>query len=157
MGVAEDRAAFVEAVRDCAPADADEFGLIVDALIAWSAEHDWALHHVSASTQVQAVVKFALPGMAAPFWTAYPRKADGAKLSVVDSGGAVFPEAVRDEARRVLAALDGRVPEPGEAPTVALQRLRSTDAVRQVKRLLCRLLVAMGQEGETGAAPDPAE
>ena len=62
MCVAEDRGAFVGAERGRAHADADEFGRVVDSLVAWSAEHDWALRHVSAAGQAQAVVKFALLG-----------------------------------------------------------------------------------------------
>jgi len=55
--------------------------------------------------------------------------------------------AVRDEARRVLAGLDGREPQPNEAPTVSFRNLRTDDAVRRVKQLLCRLPVAVGDHG----------
>lgn len=139
-----DREAFIRVVRAYSPADADDFTRILDELIRWSREHDWAIEFVPHDGS-QSVVKFALPGMHAPFWTAYPRQADGAKLCAVDSVGSVFPEQVRTEARRILAELDGREPEPNEAPTVSFRALRSEDALRQVKRLFCQLLVEMGR------------
>ena len=131
MGVQEDREAFVRKVSTYAPDDAVEFGRIADSLITWSAEHDGALEHVSAEGQEQDVVKYAIPEMNAPFWTAYPRKADGAKLCVLDSD-TVFPSHLVTEARAELAEMDGREPKSNERPTVSFDRLRSPDAVRRV-------------------------
>ena len=142
MCISQDRTAFVDKVREYAPDDVNDFGRIADDLIAWSTQHDWAIQHAPRGDQKQAVVKFTLEGMNAPFWTAYPRKTDGAKLCVVDSED-VFPDSVRATARRVLAELDGRVPEENEAPTVSFQKLRSDEALRRVKQLLCHLMVEL--------------
>lgn len=144
MGVQQDLEAFVSKVRGYASDDAEEFGRIAASLIRWSEEHDWVLQHVSADAQDQDVVKYAIPGMKAPFWTAYPRQAGGAKLCVLDSDS-VFPDHLVAEARQELAGIDGRSPKENERPTVSFRHLRPPDAVRQVKRLLCRLLVEMGR------------
>ena len=45
MSIAQDQIAFVDKVREYAPSDADEFGRIVDDLIEWSTQHDWAIQH----------------------------------------------------------------------------------------------------------------
>ena len=139
MNPQADRDAFIAAVRRSTPQQAEEFAAVLDELLRWSEQHDWAIqfmHHEGS----QAVVKYCVPGVATPFWSAWPRQADGAKLCVLTDPHPRFPEADRDMARRELAALDGRTPEPTEVPTVSFQQLLSGEARRRVRALMCRLL-----------------
>src|SRR4051794_1532948 len=99
---ADDRAAFLEAVRNYAPAEAEAYGTALDDLIGWTRLQGEALQFVARDGE-QSIVKFCVPGVATPFWAAYPRKHDGAKLTVFPEPHADVPEEVRDLARQQLA------------------------------------------------------
>jgi len=116
-----------------------ECAVVLDRLIRWSMQQGNAVVFTPHSGS-QSLVKFCLPGMDTHIWSAWPRKADGAKLHVLTDPHPRFPEPLRDVARRELARLDGRQPKPNELPVVSFRNLRTEDAQRDLIALLSRLL-----------------
>jgi hypothetical protein len=134
------REAFLAEVERCCggPARAD-YAAALDHLIRWTQEQGSALVFTPHSGP-QKLVKFCVPGVETSFWSAWPRRADGAKLHVLTDPHPRFPESLREVARRELARLDGRQPKPGELPVVSFANLRSEAALRDVEAILSRSL-----------------
>jgi hypothetical protein len=119
-----------------------EYAEILHTLIGWSARQGEVIVFAPHDGP-QSLVKFCLPGMErnTHIWSAWPRKADGAKLHVLtDSNRQRFPEPLRELARRELARLDGRKPKAGELPVVSFRNLRTAGAQTSLMALLSQLL-----------------
>ncbi len=138
------KAAFLDAVQTLAPDRVGRFAVVLDDLVAWSEQFhprlQFVWHAGGRGSQRQHLVKYCVPGVPSPFWAAWPKGADGAKLSVLTDRGKEFPEHLREEARVELAAIDGREPKAGESPEVAFAQLIWPANRERVKALLARLL-----------------
>lgn len=141
--LAEARDAFLAEVgRSSGDAVRADYAAVLDAIIAWTERQGNALVFAPHAGS-QALVKFCIPGVETSFWSAWPRRADGAKLHLLTDPHPRFPEALRDVARRELARIDGRQPNPGELPVVSFSNLRSDKARRDLDALLSRLLAGI--------------
>jgi hypothetical protein len=156
---ADDRSAFLEAVRGYAPSKTKAYAVALDDLIGWTCLQGDDLRFVARDGD-QSIVKFCVPGVDTPFWAAYPRKVDGAKLTVFPEPHASIPEDVREMARQRLAEMEGDDPAPNSQPMVSFRVLEDCTVRERVKELfqemLRRLATRNSGEGtaERGAAPD---
>jgi hypothetical protein len=136
---ANDCKAFLQAVGGYAPTKNAVYANVLDDLIEWTRLQGDALHFVARDGD-QCIVKFCVPGVDTPFWAAYPRKHDGAKLTVFPEPHALIPEEVREWARRELAELEGRQPTPNSQPMVSFAVLQERTARERVKELFQKML-----------------
>jgi hypothetical protein len=128
-----------EVERSAGAAAGADYKQPLDELVRWSEQQAPALGFVPHGGS-QALAKYCLPGVKSSFWSAWPRRGDGAKLHVLTDPHPRFPEELREVARRELARLDGREAKPGEIPVVSFANLRSEQSRRDVEALLSRLL-----------------
>ena len=147
-GLSTERAPFLAKVGEYKPRRAVRIGEVLNALVEWSegrgGEIEFTPHTGSAGREPQALVKYCVPGVGTPFWAAYPRAADGAKLHVLTDPHPRFPEDLRREAREVLAGLDGRRPNPTECPVVSFETLADPAALASLLALLASVLDRLG-------------
>jgi len=94
---------------------------VLESLLRWSTEHSWGVSF--AARNPKGPIRFCVEGVTPPFWVLTPHTADGARLTLMTAAHPQFPEALREEARKELAQLDGRTPEPDEVPRVSCAKL----------------------------------
>jgi hypothetical protein len=90
---------------------------VLNDLVRWSDEQGLCV----SNQKPKGPISYCLEGVAAPFWTFAPHTGVGAKLTLL--ADRQFPEELREEARQVLAKLDGRTPEEDEVPSVGYLKL----------------------------------
>jgi len=113
--------AFFAKVERHTPDEVKRVRTVLNDLLQWSEEHSWG---VSFSYQnPKGPIRYCVEGVMSPFWAFAPHTGDGARLTVLTAVHPKFPSDLRDEARQVLAKLDGRKPDPNEVPTVGYLKL----------------------------------
>jgi hypothetical protein len=95
--------------------------IVLNDLLQWSEEHSWGLSFFHQNPK--GPIRFCVEGVVSPFWVFTPHSGDGARLTILTAAHPKFPDDLRDEARQVLAQLDGRKPEPNEVPMVGYVKL----------------------------------
>jgi len=75
----------------------------------------------------------------------YPRKADGAKLTIFPEATSRLPEGLRELAGRGLAELEGRAPRLNSQPMLSFRVLEEPAALVRLKLLLQELLRRIGR------------
>jgi hypothetical protein len=90
-------------------------------LLQWSEEHSWGLSFTHRAPK--GPIRYCVKGVVSPFWVFTPHTKDGARLTLLTASHPKFPEDLRDEARQMLAKLDGRKPDPNEVPMVGYLKL----------------------------------
>lgn len=112
---------------------------VLNSLIEWSEKQPaltFTWHEGTPGAERQFLVKFGLSGMDAAFWAAYPTKDDGAFLIVVADPHHRFPDDLREDARRELAAIDRRDRVDDEYPTVRFLNLLPPKNLQRVLELM---------------------
>jgi hypothetical protein len=140
--------AFFAKVERHTPDEVKRVRSVLDDLLLWSAEHSWGLKF--SNQNPKGPIRYCVDGVVSPFWAFAPHTGQGARLTLLTAIHPKFPEDLRDEARRMLAKLDGRKPDPDEVPTVGYLKLLwppNRDALyalmtRAINRIHGRLVVA---------------
>ena len=113
--------AFFAKVERHTPDEVKRVREVLNDLLRWSADHSWGL---SFSYQnPKGPIRYCVEGVTVPFWAFAPHTGEGARLTLLTASHPKFPEDLRDEARQLLAKLDGRKPDPNEVPTVGYLKL----------------------------------
>jgi hypothetical protein len=100
-------------------------------------------------------VRFCIPGVERPFWSAVARSSDGARFAVLDGAHPRFTDELRDEARAELAGIAGAAADPDAVPALAFAKLIWPPYRERVLGLMARLLDRV--HGRVGAgAPGAA-
>jgi hypothetical protein len=142
---------FWAAVRHLNPKRTDverTYAPILDRLIAWSNTQPrlrFTWHTGKPGSERQSLVKYCVEGMEdeGAFWAVYPKQKDVAFLIVLADANARFPEDLRRDALRELAALDGRSDDPGTYPRVYFANLtlsKLEDVLKLMEGWLPRVL-----------------
>jgi len=120
------------------PDESKRVRAVLDDLVRWSTENAWGVSFSANGAAGQ--VRYCVEGMSNPFWALTPRSGDGARLTLLATAHARFPEDLRNEVRGVCAKIDGRVPEPDEVPSVRCGRLVWPPYLETVLQLMTRAL-----------------
>jgi hypothetical protein len=143
--LSEDREAFLRVVQDyTSVAVRETFARVLDDLVHWTKGQDGAFRFRPRGNRDQATVAFCLTAENTTFWTAYPRKKDGAKLCVLDSLSPRVPEEVREMLRREFARIENPVAgTPYTCPTLSFMTLEAVEVRNEVKQLLSNALASL--------------
>lgn len=124
------------------------FERVLDDLVLWSEQHkpdiEFVWHEGNDGRVRQMLVKYCVPGIPSPFWAAWPRAKDGAKLSLLTDANA-FPEELREAARAGLATIGKE--DVFEVPEVSFGSLIPQVRRDQLKALMERLLKDLVRRG----------
>jgi hypothetical protein len=112
---------FFKRVDRHTPAESKRVRTVLNDLLQWTEEHSWGLSFIDRNPK--GPIRCCAKGVVSPFWIFAPHTADGARLTLMTASDLKYPEELRDEARQVLAQLDGRKPEPHEVPMVGYLKL----------------------------------
>ncbi len=112
---------FFKRVDRHTPAESKRVRAVLDDLLRWTDEHSWGLTFID--QRPKGSIQYCAKGTESPFWVFTPHTGDGARLTLLSAYDSTYPEDLRDEARQVLAKLDGRKPDPDEVPMVGYLKL----------------------------------
>jgi hypothetical protein len=133
---------FLAKVEVWAPGQSIRFAPALDDLIKWSEENAWGVqftHHAG----VHHLVKYCVPGVNTPFWSAVPRTGDGARFTLLNEPHQRFPEALRNEAREELCRIGGVKSSSEGVPEVAFTKLIWEPYRLRVLDLMTKMLNAV--------------